>query len=41
MEVNLEVGVQVASYDPFDMRDAKQSKWKGQAHIHHLYILGK
>ncbi len=41
MEVNLEVVVQVASYDPFDVRGAKQSRWKGQAHIHHLYILGK
>ncbi len=41
MEMNLEVVVQVASYDPFDVKGAKWSKWKGQAHIHHLYILGE
>jgi hypothetical protein len=41
MEVNLEVVVQVASYDPFHMKGAKWSKWKGWAHVHHLYILGE
>jgi hypothetical protein len=41
MEMNLEVVVQVASYDPFEVKGAKWSKWKGQTHIHHFYILGE
>jgi hypothetical protein len=32
MEVNLDIVVQMASYDPFHTKVCKQGRWRGQVH---------